>query len=163
MERKLLDLCAALNFVLFERLAENSFNIIGTPPVWLKKLRVEADADAPTFKCDGKFYYLKDFLVEAEKFWRDAENHGRRLTSGSWVQIAAAGEEFYLEATAVFLAGEPVLLIESLGDKHLRLQAKLQIAREMILQREMLEGALVKLFNALDSGGGDKREINRDV
>lgn len=155
-ERKLFDLCAALNFVLFERVSENSFKIIGTTPAWLKKLHTEADVDAPTFKYDGSFYYLKDFLIEAEEFWREAKNYGRRLTSGSWVEALASGEEFYLEASAIFLDGAPVLFIECLGDKHLKLQAELQIAREMILQREMLERALAKLFTALEARADEK-------
>lgn len=159
----MLELCATLNFVLFERVAENAFKIIGKPPVWLKRLYKESAADARIFKCDESFYYLKDFLVEAEAFWCSAENHGRRLISGSWIEVLASGEEFYLEASAIFLDGEPVLLIESLGEEYLKLQAELQLAREMILQREMLEDALAKFFSALELRTVRRNEAMRDM
>jgi len=161
-ESKLLDLCAAMNFVLFERVTANEFKIIGEPPVWFERL-YKLEADGRMFRCDKGFFYLKDFLVEAESFWRKIENRGRRLSSDLWIEALASGEECYLEASAIFLAGAPVLLVESLGEEYLKLQAELQIARELILQKEMLETALAKLSSARELKTVWRRETIHDI
>jgi len=61
------------------------------------------------------------------------------LRSGPWIEDGGAGRQLALEASAIFLDGERLLLIEDLGEKYQNDVRMLQEAREHLLVEECLE------------------------
>ncbi len=81
--------------------------------------------------------FLVDFLREATDFWQATANE-TPLSSGPWVEIDADGQTWAFEAKAIAPAGQPLLLIQQLGESYQRQQELLQRSREQLLENERL-------------------------
>ena len=103
------ELFAALDTVAMERLDDSSFRIIGSIPNWFKQFYPDADTKRNPFVLGDKFPVLENFLIDAEGFW--LENETGRLKSGIWSENEPSGDELYLEASAVCLQNQKILLI----------------------------------------------------
>lgn len=106
------DLFTALNIVVMEQLDDGSFKIIGTVPEWFMHFH-PAVAGQDKLMPGKKFPFLENFLIDAESFW--SGNDAGPLKSGVWIEIDRAGNECYLEASAVRLPSNNILLL-SLGE-----------------------------------------------
>ncbi|WP_075187745.1 HD-GYP domain-containing protein [Teredinibacter haidensis] len=84
-----------------------------------------------------EMHFLENFSIDAGKHW--AKRVAEPLRSGPWIEDGGAGRQLALEASAIFLDGERLLLIEDLGEKYQNDVRMLQEAREHLLVEECLE------------------------
>lgn len=81
--------------------------------------------------------FLENFLFDAKQHWKKALS--QPLYSGPWIEISSTGDEVAFEASALWVKGQCVLLVEDLKEKHSEASARLQFAREHLLTEEKLE------------------------
>ena len=119
---------------LFESLPDAEFISLGHPPDWAKSLW-QASAGA-RLKLAEKSPFLENFLVEATRFWDSGP--GESPDSGTWTEQDSAGNDFHLEASALWLDGRRVLLVRNLGSIFSARQQVYQTARDSLLAHERL-------------------------
>ncbi len=132
-EFPLRELFAALQFGVFERVAQGRFRMQTQPPDWLSRLVPDLVRD---FAPDSRFPFLESFLLEAEDFWRFKRGHV--LRSGPWVETTPSGCDINLEASALCMGAREVLLIRELGQSYWERRDLLQKARENSLTYQRL-------------------------
>lgn len=107
------DLFAALNILVMNRSKDNYFKLIGTVPRWFLQFYPDAILQRDKFLFGEKFLFLENFLIDAEVAWQ--ENQPELLKSGLWLETDVIGDEYYLEAAAIKLNHQDILLV-SLGE-----------------------------------------------
>lgn len=132
----LTDLLTALDVMVVERLADDSFTVIGSTPAWFSWLYTEAAANPQQLRLALTSPFLENFLVDAEEFWQ-ASQPGL-LKSGSWEEKGPSGKEDHLEAAALCIGERKILLIQLLGVAHEERRRLLQLAREKALLQNQL-------------------------
>ena len=80
--------------------------------------------------------FLDNFIVDAEEFW-NSESDGR-VESGAWIEKGEDGDERALEASATWLAGRRVLLLQNPQHRYDERVQVLQTARDSLLEHERL-------------------------
>ena len=80
-ESTLAELLSALDIMVMEQNADLCFTGVGKIPEWITALNPEAP-QVSGFRPDRHFPFLKNFLLDAEKFWA-AKGSGQPLT-GQW-------------------------------------------------------------------------------
>ncbi|HYE74553.1 MAG TPA: HAMP domain-containing sensor histidine kinase [Blastocatellia bacterium] len=131
------EVFAALDVLVIERSADGSFRSIGFVPGWFAWLYPQAAGNTENLQLSQLSSFLKNFLIDAEEFWR--EQRPGQLRSGAWSETGAAGKEDHLEAIALSVGSRKILLIELLGSAYEERRRLLQIARENVLvQRQMV-------------------------
>ena len=129
------ELCRRLNLVLLRHLGNQRFEILVEPPGWFGLVFGNA--------IRGQEVDLRSASLFLDSFQTDALEHWDRqrpepLKSGVWHEFDDQDAEHYLEATALFVHGLPMLAIESLGhDYEVRVQL-FQKARNYVLQSQSL-------------------------
>ena len=141
---------AALNFVPLEGMENGAFRLLEKAPDWLLRFCPEATLAGNELRPGDRFPVLENFLVDAERFWL-AQEEGR-LCSGVWTETDAAGNEIPLEASALWVRGRKILLLELLNGSYEQKQSLIQKAREHSLQYHHLESRLQKLLDRLHIG-----------
>jgi len=140
---------AALNFVLLEGIEPGAFRLLEQPPEWVLQFCPEASTGKTI--CPGdRFPVLENFLIDAERFWQMQK--AGRLCSGVWTETDVMGNEIPLEASALWVKGRKILLLELLNGKYEQKQALIQKAREHSLQYHHLESRLQNLLDRLRVG-----------
>ena len=114
-------------FAVFESVGEGGFRVVGEPPPFLAELLGD-EAHAAELRLGDKFPFLENFLFDAEEIWQAPT--GERAESGTWIESADGGREFALEATALWLAGKRVLLLQNPQERFDRQVQVLQTARD---------------------------------
>lgn len=132
------DLLNALDIVVFERQKNSSFRLLGTAPDWLRRLYPEDVFSQSRLDMGATFAFLKNFLCDAEAFWRQSASIGQ-LASGSWCETDATGQDCHLEAIATRLGTRQLLFLQRLGATYTAQQALLQKARETTLDYQYLQ------------------------
>lgn len=128
-----------LNQVLLQRVSESSFELLTPMPKILRPLF--PDTQDNRVEVDDRLPFLQHFLYDAELHWR--EQHQAAFDSGVWLE-SADGQELPLEASAIFVNGKPLLLLQELGDKYREAADRLQSARDHLLMEEQLEREVLK-------------------
>lgn len=105
-----IDLFAALNILVLERLEEDLFKVVGRLPDWFFEFCTDETLDAEIVKPGKKFLFVENFLIDAENFWRKTESGS--IKSGPWTESDSSDNEHHLEASAISLGARKVLLIE---------------------------------------------------
>ncbi len=105
------DLFTFLNVLILERLTNGSFRSPGPLPEWFRDVYPEPVAENQLFFLDNLTSFPGTFLVDAKHFWK-IESKGT-IRSDSWIERDAAGNNYALQATALFLGGKPHLIVES--------------------------------------------------
>lgn len=126
---------ASLDKVVLTRQANGLFAPRSVLPDWFVYLT--GSSDAGEYDLLAGFNYLTAFIVDAEAHWEHAT--AGALRSDSWVETDSLGREVSLEATALLVEQEQVLVLERLGEKFDHEVAMLQRIRDGLLTREMLE------------------------
>jgi signal transduction histidine kinase len=121
---------------LFEYLGEGVFQPIGTPPEFLTAILGGQAANAATVRLGDSMPFIDNFLADAEEFW-NSRSEGR-AESGAWIEKGAGGSEHALEASAVWLAGRKMLLIQNPQQRYDERVEVLQTARDSLLEHEKL-------------------------
>jgi signal transduction histidine kinase len=129
------ELVSALDMVLLERVDARTFSLVGRAPGWFLDLCPEA-AEVGRLTPGERFPFLDAFLDDAEAFW--AARGSGQLKSGPWIEVDAAGAEHRLEASALEVAGAPLLLLEFPKFSYDENLAILQAGREASLDRDRL-------------------------
>jgi hypothetical protein len=132
----------ALGFTLFLRDPAGTLRLSGAAPTWLRQLSPASARPGDALPTGELSPVLENFLIDAEACW--ADGGARRIQSGPWVETTASGSELMLEATAMTAEGQPVLLLERLGDAYQVKQAVLQRARENVLSYQRLNSEMQK-------------------
>lgn len=123
------EVIAALDILLLERQPNGDLLNVGATPDWFP-LIFSADVwQGERLALENRFFFLENFLIDAEKFWNSGIRG--RLRSGVWTEVDRSGEEWNLEAYAVNVGSRRLLLIERLFDEERK--ALIQKARERSL------------------------------
>lgn len=124
------ELFASLDVAVMIRLDKGLFKIIGKPPDWFLRLYPTATTDMNGLKPGAQWPFVDNFLIDAEQFWE--QNSVGRLKSGLWSELYS-NIEYHLEASALCLADQHILIIEFLRITYDELQSVIQKAREKSL------------------------------
>ncbi len=119
---------------LFEFRGGGVFEPLAPLPAWCVSLwQVGQDESV---RLAEKSPFLENFLAEAEEFWTSPTRGARN--SGYWVEQDSQGQQYPLEASAIWLAGKRVLTVRSLPGAYRGQQRLFQTAREALLTHERL-------------------------
>jgi len=121
---------------LFEYLGEGVFRPIGSPPAFLAAILGDRAVNAPTLRLGDSMPFLDNFVADAEEFW-NSRSKGR-AESGAWIEKGQDGSECALEASAVWLAGRKILLLQNPQERYNERVRVLQTARDSLLEHEKL-------------------------
>jgi signal transduction histidine kinase len=121
---------------LFEYLSDGVFRPIGKPPAFCREILGDDAAHAEQIRLGDSMPFLDNFIADAEEFW-NAESAGR-AESGAWVEKTADGRELALEASAAWLAGRKILLLQNPQQRYDERVQVLQTARDSLLEHEKL-------------------------
>lgn len=137
MERQLARTLSASGNAVFCRQPDGTFVALNELPDSLGKLlAAQGGTDFSGLP------FLENFLFDAEQFWMSAT--GGRLSSGPWIETSGDQEDIALEASALLVDGDMILLLEDLGSKYLDNVALLQKGRDNLLFNERLESEVRK-------------------
>jgi signal transduction histidine kinase len=131
----------ALGFVLFAREESGALRLLGETPAWLGVLwpaLAENDGVLPIADASP---FFENFLIDAEECW-NAGGSGQ-AKSGPWVEDGS-GSEAQLEATALTANGQPLLLLQRLGEEFEAKKNVLQHARETVIAHQRLNSEIQK-------------------
>lgn len=142
-----------LNIAVLKRLSDDSFQLIGTMPVWLKNLYPDSFDKNKTINLGENSPFLENFLTDAETFW-ESETSGK-LWSGQWIEESPAGKEYFMEATALFKDKTKILLIELSRYSYEEKQSIIQKGRELGLDYRRLD----KLMSTLKESEARFRDL----
>jgi len=119
---------------LFESRGGGVFEPLAPLPAWCVSLwQVGQDKSVHLAE---KSPFLENFLAEAEEFWTFPAPGARN--SGYWVEQDSRGQQYPLEASAIWLAGKRVLTVRSLPGAYQGQQRLFQTARDALLMHERL-------------------------
>ena len=121
---------------LFEYLGQGVFRPIGKSPGFLANILGAQTAKAPTLRLGESMPFLDNFVTDAEEFWNSRAEG--RAESGAWIEKGEDGREQALEASALWLAGRKVLLIQNPQQRYDERVQVLQTARDSLLEHEKL-------------------------
>lgn len=132
----LTDVVQSLDLAVFRRESVGALRLLGNPPAWLEEVWPSVARSGLMDSVIEVSPYLDNFLIDADAHWKSGKSH--RARSGPWVETAADGREYNLEASAMNVGGVSTLLVEDLGASFEQRRAILQTARENMLAYEKL-------------------------
>lgn len=128
----------ALNMMALERKEDGSFELI--PPVsdrFNHFYPEPSNSSAPLYP-QHKFTFIENFMVDATQLWDSGVNR-QRIYSGPWIEKMDDGDEIALEASAITWDGHKLLFIQILDEIYRQHHECLQIGREGVLLKNLLE------------------------
>lgn len=129
---------------VFERDARGQLRASIPTPEWLSHLMPDG---ADGFVALESSPFLENFLIDAEAFWSRGEPG--RVQSGPWIEVDHDGQEHPLEASALLVDQQRVLLIERIQASFMERVNLLQQARE----QHLALGQLGREMRALNARG----------
>jgi signal transduction histidine kinase len=129
----------ALGIAVFVH-ASGALRINGQPPDWLRL--IWPTVTSPDAVLPGSSAFLENFLIDARECWTAGGE--KRARSGAWVEQTADGGELSLEATALTIGGQAILLLERLGEVFEAKKSMLQKARETVIAYQRLNSEMQK-------------------
>ncbi|MBN2615046.1 MAG: HAMP domain-containing histidine kinase [Bacteroidales bacterium] len=127
-----------LGMATFKRTAPSLYELQGTIPQWLSRLK------PGLLKSAGKelfsvFPYLEAFEPEATPFWN--EKNKETYPSGIWIENDDTGNEYLLKAIAVNFSNEAYLILrleneQAVGQEVYQKARELELAYEKLTQTE---------------------------
>lgn len=135
----------SFDIVIFKKNSSDKFIIHSEPTDWL--LFFLNHSKENTYHLTQHFPYLGCFMDDAERHWKS--NKSDALTSGPWVEADENGNDLALEASALKIDGQDILLIQNLGEKYRQEVQRLQCLREGLLSQEKLENEITKRTQSL--------------
>jgi cyclic di-GMP phosphodiesterase len=132
----------AMDLVILTREFDGSFRLLSESAAWFRALTNEELRAGSRIRLEGVSDYLDNFLVDALAFWtRDPTG---RLRSGPWVETAVPGNTWPLEAQALVRNSVAFLVIEHLSEGYEQQVKLLQVARNHLLNEEVLEREVLR-------------------
>ncbi|HMJ06768.1 MAG TPA: HAMP domain-containing sensor histidine kinase [Chthoniobacterales bacterium] len=132
----------ALGFALFLRAETGSLRAVGRSPEWLRQLWPGLDDSASELPIAEASPFFENFLIDAEDCWRKGAE--QRVRSGPWIEEKGAGEQVQLEATALTVDGQSLLLVQRLSEEFEAKKEMLQRARETVIAHQRLNSEIQK-------------------
>lgn len=132
----LADVVQRLDLAVFRREGADALQLVGRPPQWLAQLWPSVARSGVMESVLEVSPYLDNFMVDAAAHWNSGKDG--RARSGPWVEQIPEGNPINLEATALTVGEDFILLIEDLGESYTERRNMLQIAREKMLAHERL-------------------------
>ncbi len=130
------EIARRLNVVLLKREQGATFRLLESPPEWFYLVFSRQERE-DVINLENASLFLDGFLTDAEQHW--GSERPEPLKSGVWHEFDQRDQEYYLEAVALYVNGEPILVIQSLGeDYEVRVQL-FQKARNYVLQSQNLD------------------------
>jgi signal transduction histidine kinase/DNA-binding response OmpR family regulator len=130
------QLLSAMQFAVFERQRSGEFTLVARCPDWLGHLVPKEKLSAGSIDLLEYFAFLEAFLPIAEDFWKT--DSSERLQSEFWTESDENGKEYHLQAYAVNLEDEKILVLE-LADAAYNERRQVQLyAHEMVFQNETI-------------------------
>jgi signal transduction histidine kinase len=120
--------------------ASGALRISGQPPEWVRSIWPTVNTQDATLP--GSSAFLENFLIDARECWTAGGE--KRARSGPWVEQTADGTEISLEATALTIGGQAILLLERLGEVFEAKKSMLQKARETVIAYQRLNSEMQK-------------------
>lgn len=128
----------SLGVAVFEAKEGERFELLGLPPTWLRAICGDGFDGADLL---DRFPFLETFVDEAEQAWES----GTTAASGLWVEEDDAGNEWYLEASALKLDdGRPLLILQTQERRYEERRHILQEARVKSLDFDRLRKEIDK-------------------
>ena len=151
-----LDLAASVlvqgGTAVFQQAENGELRASFPPPAWLAQLLPDGPDGAVSLEVSP---FLENFLIDAEHFWSrratDAVSETARIKSGPWIEVDRDGTEYPLEASALVVDGQRVLLVERIQASFAERVNLLQQARE----QHLALGQLGKEMRAMTERGQD--------
>jgi len=129
-------------YAVLEYLGDGVLRLIGEPAEWYREILGEKAATEHTVRLAERFPFLENFLVDAEEFWNSkSEGH---TESGTWIERGESGQEFALEACALWLTGKRILFVQNPQRQYDERHQTLQTARDSLLEHERLQREIQK-------------------
>ena len=129
-------LLAQLDIAVLQRGEGGAFSLIGEPPQWLLQICPALPVDGSLWHPEHHLLYLAHFIHEAEEIWR--EESSAQLTSDVWTEEDASGKEWLLEAIAMKVGQENLLLLKFPSNDFQTLRSVYQEARDQSLKHYTL-------------------------
>ena len=136
-----IDFSNLLGLMALEQNKDGSFTLLEPIPGCSGAIYPETDKRYTHLHPEEDFPFLAHFLEDCQQAW--ADETGKRIKSGPWVEVNKDGEEYALEATAMLWQKRKILLIEHLNDSYEQHHAVLQQGRENLLVKQKLEKELL--------------------
>lgn len=136
MDKLLSAIYQSLDMAVFIRKDAEQFTLYSSTPEWLVFFLGKSTSPQDCNLTDA-FPYLTCFMDDAATHWQTRQTFP--LTSGPWVEINEVGRELALEASALWVNDQPVLLLQHLGEKYRQEVSRLQQVRDGLLTQEKLE------------------------
>ncbi|MDX1452012.1 MAG: EAL domain-containing protein [Oleiphilaceae bacterium] len=142
MNKVLPALLRHLGLLVLSRTPSNAFECLSQVPDWFAE---GLDSVTPglsraslidTQSLGQAFPFIENFLHDAEHVWRDQSTP--QAESGLWTEVDPLGKEFQLEARAITLEGQHLLLIENVSHSFQERHTVYQKARDIALLNEKL-------------------------
>ena len=130
------QLYAELDYAVFQKVDGSRFQCVTQPPAWFRYFQPEVSKDDIVDIAEFS-PFLENFLVDSELHWESGAKVPSK--SGPWIETDDQSLELSLEATAVSVGTESIIILNSLGMEYEQQLQKLQIARENLLTQEDLE------------------------
>lgn len=130
-------LFGTLDMVILERQPDQKFTLLTPPPDWLLEFMPGLESGRTDIDPGEGFPFLAHFMMDADAFWTAASSG--HLKSGQWTEISDLGHEYELEATAVSMNGQALLLIEFPKMDSTEKQQILQKGRDIHLAHQQLQ------------------------
>lgn len=127
------NLLAQLDMAVFRRESNGAFTLIGEAPDWLCQLYPKLPKDGSAWHPEHHLIYLAHFLEEAEEVWKGGTvvHH----TSDIWTEEDPTGKEWLLEAIALRLDDQDLLLLKFPSNDFQTLRSIYQEARDQSLKQ----------------------------
>jgi signal transduction histidine kinase len=129
----------ALSIAIFVH-TSGALRVQGKPPDWLRWIWPAITAPDAILPASSPF--LENFLIDARACW--ATGGEQRARSGAWIEQTSDGTELSLEATALTIGGQAILLLERLGEVFEARKSMLQKARETVIAYQRLNSEVQK-------------------
>ncbi|ABW29916.1 putative bifunctional diguanylate cyclase/phosphodiesterase [Acaryochloris marina] len=100
---------SALEILVLEYQDDQSFQVIGHLPSWYRSLMGANQEPSAVIYLADAFPFLTYFLDDALQFWQTEQE--QVLKSGLWVEVDQSGTEIPLEASALGLDDQRIILI----------------------------------------------------
>lgn len=132
-----------LHVVALKKKSNDQFEIINQGCRWFQQLceglghpldNHQTDLDISNL-C-SLFPFVENFLIDAGVVWKEAQTSS--ACSGIWTEVDQLGIEFQLEAKALLIQGQPILLIENKSPNYDQVHSIYQKARDIALLNEKL-------------------------
>ena len=129
----LASVLSTLDILVLEYQSDQSFKVLGNIPGWCRSLSHSGQDHNSLVPLTDTFSFLTCFLDDAQQFWQQEQSE--ILRSGLWIEVNESGAEIPLEASAIRVQAQKILLIALSQTTYTEKSVLIQQGRENALSR----------------------------